>query len=91
MQTKKNTKANIFLVLALVVIIGSRFMPDMAWLSSDACAVLGLFFGSLTEYDHASGFRFDSDFRIFRNFCRGIRKYDSCLSFIYLYAGISAF
>ena len=47
MQTKKNTKANIFLVLALVVIIGSRFMPEMAGLSSDAWAVLGVFFGSL--------------------------------------------
>lgn len=47
MQNKKNLKANVFLVLALVVIIGSRFMPEMAGLSRDAWAVLGVFFGSL--------------------------------------------
>ena len=47
MQNKKSVKDTAFLVLALVVIIGSRFMPAMGGLSKDAWAVLGVFFGSL--------------------------------------------
>ena len=47
MQNKKSVKDTAFLVLALVVIIGSRFMPAMGGLSEDAWAVLGVFFGSL--------------------------------------------
>ena len=47
MQNKKSVKDTSFLVLALVVIIGSRFMPAMGGLSEDAWAVLGVFFGSL--------------------------------------------
>ena len=44
---KKNSKANVFLILALIVMIGSRFLPGMGGLSADAIAVLGVFFGSL--------------------------------------------
>lgn len=43
----KQTKELIFLILALVVIIGSRFMPGIGGLSSEAMGVLGVFFGSL--------------------------------------------
>lgn len=44
---KKDTKSTLVLILALVVIIGSRFIPGAAGLSVDAIAVLGVFFGSL--------------------------------------------
>ncbi|HIT60279.1 MAG TPA: anion permease [Candidatus Fimousia stercorigallinarum] len=44
---KKDTKSTLVLILALVVIIGSRFIPGAAGLSADAIAVLGVFFGSL--------------------------------------------
>ena len=44
---KRDTKANVFLILALAVIIGSRLMPGIGGLSADAMAVLGVFFGSL--------------------------------------------
>ncbi len=47
MNNKKSAKDAIFLVVALAVIIGSRFMPATAGLSTDAWAVLGVFFGSL--------------------------------------------
>ena len=47
MQNKKTVKEAVFLVLALIVMIGSRFMPATAGLSKDAWAVLGVFFGSL--------------------------------------------
>ena len=47
MQSKKSVKDTAFLILALVVIIGSRLMPETAGLSKDAWAVLGVFFGSL--------------------------------------------
>ena len=47
MQNKKTVKEAVFLVLALIVMIGSRFMPAAAGLSKDAWAVLGVFFGSL--------------------------------------------
>ena len=47
MQNKKTVKEYVFLALALIVIIGSRFMPAAAGLSKDAWAVLGVFFGSL--------------------------------------------
>ncbi|MBQ7594767.1 MAG: anion permease [Synergistaceae bacterium] len=40
-------KDNIFLVLSLTLIIGSRFMPPAYGLSSQAWGVLGVFFGSL--------------------------------------------
>lgn len=40
-------KDNIFLVLSLALIIGSRFMPPAYGLSSQAWGVLGVFFGSL--------------------------------------------
>ena len=40
-------KSNLVLILALIVIIGSRFIPGAAGLSADAVAVLGVFFGSL--------------------------------------------
>lgn len=46
-MAKKNTKANVILVLALIVIAGSRLMPGVGGLSADAVAVLGVFFGSL--------------------------------------------
>ena len=44
---KRDTKANVFLILALAVIIGARLMPGIGGLSADAMAVLGVFFGSL--------------------------------------------
>ena len=44
---KKNAKDNVFLILALVVMIGARFIPGIGGLSADAVAVLGVFFGSL--------------------------------------------
>lgn len=44
---KKDTKSTLVLILALVVIIGSRFIPGAAGLAADAIAVLGVFFGSL--------------------------------------------
>lgn len=47
MNKSKNVKANVFLLLAILVIVGSRFMPEAAGLSKDAWAVLGVFFGSL--------------------------------------------
>lgn len=47
MQSKKSAKETIFLILALVVIAGSRFVPAFGGLSKDAIAVLGVFFGSL--------------------------------------------
>ena len=40
-------KDNFFLVLSLVLIIGSRFMPEMWGLNPNAWGVLGVFFGSL--------------------------------------------
>ena len=40
-------KDNFFLVLSLVLIIGSRFMPELWGLSPNAWGVLGVFFGSL--------------------------------------------
>lgn len=43
----KQTKELVFLVLALIVIIGSRFTPGIGGLSSEAVGVLGVFFGSL--------------------------------------------
>lgn len=43
----KNLKANVFLALALFVMIGSHFVPATESLSSDAIAVLGVFVGSL--------------------------------------------
>lgn len=43
----KNLKANVFLALALLVMIGSHFIPATESLSSDAIAVLGVFVGSL--------------------------------------------
>lgn len=46
-MAKKNTKETIFLVMALVCIVGSRLMPPMWGLSSEALGVLGVFFGSL--------------------------------------------
>ena len=46
-MAKKNTKANIILVLALVVMFGARLLPGAGGLSADAVAVLGVFFGSL--------------------------------------------
>lgn len=44
---KKSLKETVFLLLATVCIIGSRLMPEMWGLSSDALSVLGVFFGSL--------------------------------------------
>lgn len=44
---KKTIKTNIILLFALVIMIGSRFLPGMGGLSPDALAVLGVFFGSL--------------------------------------------
>lgn len=44
---KKNVKDTVFLILALICIIGSRLMPGMWGLSSEAMGVLGVFFGSL--------------------------------------------
>lgn len=46
-MSKKTLKELVFLTLALVSIIGSRFMPSMGGLSSEAMAVLGVFVGSL--------------------------------------------
>jgi sodium-dependent dicarboxylate transporter 2/3/5 len=44
---EKGAKDTIFLVLSLALIIGSRFMPPVGGLSSEAWGVLGVFFGSL--------------------------------------------
>ncbi len=44
---EKGAKDMIFLVLSLALIIGSRFMPPVGGLSSEAWGVLGVFFGSL--------------------------------------------
>lgn len=44
---KKSSKELVFLLLALGCIIGSRLMPPMWGLSSEALSVLGVFFGSL--------------------------------------------
>lgn len=44
---ERNVKDTVFLVLSLAVIIGSRFMPPVGGLSSEAWGVLGVFFGSL--------------------------------------------
>lgn len=46
-MAKKNTKETIFLIMAMVCIVGSRLMPPMWGLSSEALGVLGVFFGSL--------------------------------------------
>lgn len=46
-MAKKSTKETLVLALALVVIIGARFIPGIGGLSADAVAVLGVFFGSL--------------------------------------------
>lgn len=46
-MAKKNRKDTVFLVLALVIIIGSRLTPGFGGLSSEAVGVLGVFFGSL--------------------------------------------
>ena len=44
---KKSAKDTIFLLISLFLIIGSRFMPPVGGLSSEAWGVLGVFFGSL--------------------------------------------
>ena len=41
------SKEIFFLILSLAIIIGSRLVPEFGGLSSDAIAVLGVFFGSL--------------------------------------------
>ena len=46
-MAKNNVKDTVFLMLALLVIIGSRFVPEFGGLSSEAISVLGVFFGSL--------------------------------------------
>ena len=46
-MSKKILKEFIFLILALICIIGSKFLPEMWGLSSEALQVLGVFFGSL--------------------------------------------
>ena len=46
-MNKKILKEFIFLILALICIIGSKFLPEMWGLSSEALQVLGVFFGSL--------------------------------------------
>lgn len=46
-MSKKNVKELVFLILALVCIIGSHFMPAMWGLSTEAICVLGVFIGSL--------------------------------------------
>ena len=43
----KSSKDMFFLILSLVLIIGSRFMPPVYGLSTEAWSVLGVFFGSL--------------------------------------------
>ncbi len=75
MQNKKTVKEAVFLVLALIVMIGSRFMPATAGLSKDAWAMLGILwifnmdwnFYRLAKYDYTdgtwSGFR-SLDFRV---------------------------
>ena len=45
MQNKKTVKEAVILVLAIIVMIGSRFMPATAGLSKDAWPVLGVLFG----------------------------------------------
>lgn len=44
---KKGVKESVFLVLALVIMVGSRLVPAFGGLSSEAIGVLGVFFGSL--------------------------------------------
>lgn len=46
-MSKKNVKELVFLILAMVCIIGSHFMPPMWGLSTEAICVLGVFIGSL--------------------------------------------
>lgn len=46
-MASKSVKETAFLVLALVVMIGSRLIPPMGGLSQEAMGVLGVFFGSL--------------------------------------------
>lgn len=46
-MSKKKLKEFIFLILALICIIGSRFLSSTGELSSEAIQVLGVFFGSL--------------------------------------------
>lgn len=46
-MAKKNVKETVFLVLALAIMIGSRMVPGVGGLSSEAMGVLGVFFGSL--------------------------------------------
>ena len=43
----KNKKDTVFLLLAIVVMIGSRLIPPVGGLSQEAMGVLGVFFGSL--------------------------------------------
>lgn len=47
MAGKVDKKELFFLIVSLAIIIGSRFVPEFAGLSSDAISVLGVFFGSL--------------------------------------------
>ena len=44
------SKEIFFLILSLAIIIGSRLVPEFGGLSSDAIAVLGVFFGSLVMW-----------------------------------------
>lgn len=44
---KKSSKDTIFTLLSIAIIIGSRFMPPVGGLSTEAWSVLGVFFGSL--------------------------------------------
>lgn len=46
-MASKSVKETAFLVLALVVMVGSRLIPPMGGLSQEAMGVLGVFFGSL--------------------------------------------
>lgn len=46
-KSVNSTKDKIFLILSLVIIFGSRFLPDFGGLSTEAIGVLGVFFGSL--------------------------------------------
>lgn len=46
-KTVKSVKDVIFLVVSLVIIFGSRLLPEFGGLSSEAIGVLGVFIGSL--------------------------------------------
>ena len=46
-KTIKSSRDTFFLVLSLIIMFGSRLLPGMGGLSSEAMGVLGVFLGSL--------------------------------------------